>query len=391
MEKLVITEVRAVGGEDVLPLGHVLCEGGVITAVRAGRPDTTEGWRCVDGGGAFLAPGFIDLHIHGLEGILFSDGRNALGRGKATLPKYGVTAFLPTLTPADDDAALLRDLAGAGGMGSTVLGFFLEGHYLKLTGAISKLDADYSLERLEALFDAAGPFGLVFGVSPEIEDLGDLLPRMAAGGYPAFITHTMANARQTEAAIGLGARHATHFYDVFPYIGDKEPGVRGCGTVEAILASPDTSVDFILDGEHVDPVAVKLALACKGPDKVCLITDANVNAGLPPGRYEGLDGVEVVVSRPGGPARMSERSETPGVLAGSGLTMDQAVRNAVDWLGLPLPRAVAMASANPARVLGIHHKKGRVQAGYDADLVLLDAALQVRACFVGGEQVFSAC
>lgn len=384
MKNLVICNARVIDGDSVSQPMSVLCGDGRIIAVGGSAPDA----QVLDAGGRYLAPGYIDLHIHGVQGHMADKGRGPLEAICRVLPQYGVTGFLPTLTPIGDDIALLRDLAGVDKGGSKVLGFFLEGHYLKLTGAIRNIPGDYTLERLQALKRAAGSYRLVFGVSPEIDELAALYPEMTVDGYPAFITHTGADAAQTAAAIGQGARHATHFYDVFPYPGDREPGVRGCGAVEAVLADPRVTVDFILDGEHVDPVAVKMALACKGPGGVCLITDANVNAGLPPGRYQGIGGDEVTVAYPGAPARMSDDARQPGSLVGSGLTMDQAVRNAVQLLEVTLPQAVRMASGNPAAVLGLQDRKGRIAPGYDADFSLLDNHLQVEACYVAGECVF---
>jgi N-acetylglucosamine-6-phosphate deacetylase len=128
-----------------------------------------------------------------------------------------------------------------------------------------------------------------------------------------------------------------------------------------------------------------MALACKGPERVALITDANVGAGLGGGRYR-FAGQELVISRAGAAARLGAGSPAPGALAGSGLTMDQAVRNAVKLLGLELFQAVRMASANPAAVLGLGARKGQVRAGFDADLVLLDEALRVTRTWIGGEE-----
>jgi N-acetylglucosamine-6-phosphate deacetylase len=203
---------------------------------------------------------------------------------------------------------------------------------------------------------------------------------MAEGNYPPFITHTKATSEETCRAIEAGAHHATHFYDVFPYIGEQEPGVRGCGTVEALLSYPEASLDFILDGEHVHPGVVKMALACKPFEKICLATDANVNAGMPPGLYDGIDGVKVLMKYPGGPARDAES----GGLTGSGLSLDIAVKNAVKLLGLPLHQAVAMASAHPAKVLGLERRLGRIESGFSADFSLLDHEFNVKACYIGG-------
>ena len=146
-------------------------------------------------------------------------------------------------------------------------------------------------------------------------------------------------------------------------MGDREGGVRGCGAVEAILASPQVSVDFIFDGEHVEPVALEMALTCKGEDNVSLVTDANLNAGLPPGKYKGIGGVDIEMFYEGGPARNVKlgRGETKGGLVGSGLTMEKAVKNAVSILGVTIPQAVAMASSNPAKVLNLDGRKGFVK------------------------------
>ena len=143
------------------------------------------------------------------------------------------------------------------------------------------------------------------------------------------------------------------------------------------------SVDFILDGEHVEPIAVKMALQCKGPEKVCLTTDANVGAGLPPGKYNSI-GVEIEFAYQGGPARMTEKSTYPGGLAGSGLTMNLAVKNALEMLAVDLPQALRMASTNPANVLGLKDK-GQIKKGFDADMFLMDDDCQVLQTWMAGE------
>ena len=378
---LTITNARIITENEILPLGSISCRNGRFCDDGSDIPG-------YDAKGCYLAPGFIDLHFHGVLGKLVDNGTSDLEEICRVLPKFGVTGFLPTVTPCEDDITHLAELACAGSEGSEILGFFLEGHYLQLTGAIRAYSKDYSMEKVRKLNNAAGKHKLVYGVSPEIPGLSELLPAMTKSGYPAFITHTAATAEQTMNAISLGAVHATHFYDVFPYPGDKEPGVRGCGAVEAILANKAATVDFILDGEHVEPIAVHMALACKGAEGVCLITDANINAGLPPGTYKGMGGDEVEVTTKGGPARMSKKSRIPGGLTGSGLTMDLAVKNAVHMLGLPIHQAVRMATLNPASVLGLQKRKGRVAKGYDADFVLLNNELEVNACFIGGKMVY---
>jgi N-acetylglucosamine-6-phosphate deacetylase len=270
-----------------------------------------------------------------------------------------------------------------------VLGFFLEGPFLALPGAIgAEALKERTVERIASLKKAVKPYKAIFAASPDVEGIHNLIPFMAESKTPVFMTHTAADVEQTQTAIELGGCHATHFYDVMPCPEERDGGVRPCGFVEAVLADASVSVDFILDGEHVEPVAVKMALECKGPDRVCLVTDANLGAGCPPGRYRGFSNEEVEFAYAGAPARGTENSSIAGGLAGSGLTMDRAVRNAVTLLDLDIPLAVRMASMNPAQVLGLSEKKGQIKTGCDADLVLLDKNLQVLRTWVQGKCCF---
>ena len=334
----------------------------------------------------YIVPGFIDLHTHGIHSYLTDNGVDDLREICRIQPCYGVTGFLPTIAPcpAGEDAIFLKKLAGANTDGACILGFHLEGPFLKLTGALSsEAISGADTARVESLIRAALPNKAIFSISPDVEGIEKLIPLMAAGNTPVFITHTAATVQQTQQAIELGARHATHFYDVFPCPPVSEPGVRPCGAVEAILADRRVSVDFILDGVHVDPVAVQMALACKsnGSGRVCLITDSNVGAGLEPGRFNFGNSGEVYFTSKGSPARLVKNNG----LAGSGLTMDQALRNAVNWLGLDLPESVKMVSAYPAEVIGVSERKGKLKAGYDADFVILDNRLEVIQTWIGGK------
>ncbi len=396
MDRLIIDNAAVILPDGIRERQQVCCEDGKIVAVLpmpvAAETAAGMGTRRLDAKGAYLAPGYIDLHLHGMQHARLDDGPDALVALCALLPRYGVTACLPTLTPRvkGPDAAFARSMAAAvtRTTGAKVLGFHFEGPFLAITGALPpEALGPVDLPRAQALRQAVAPLPAVFSVSPEFKGLSDLLPVMTAGGVPAFITHTRAGVADTLAAVAAGARHATHFYDVFYAPDVSEPGVRPCGAVEVILADPRVSVDFILDGVHVDPMAVLMALQCKGPGGVCLITDANVGAGLPPGRYPAF-GEEIEIAFLGAPARMTAQSRQPGVLAGSGLTMDQAVRNAVHQLGVPPHQAVRMAGLNPASVLGCADRKGRIAPGYDADMILLDRDLKVRRTWVGGVEMY---
>ena len=394
-ERLIVTNASVAGVNSLLENFTLVCENDRITDLFPSAVPTAGG-NVIDAKGAYLVPGFIDLHIHGLRGKCADNGPGDLNVICNELPGFGVTAFLPALTPSENECRILSDLASVKTAGTEVLGFFLEGHFLKLTGAIRSMIPVHTAARVKALQKAAAGKKLIFGISPEIPGILDLLPLMCEDNT-AFITHTMAGYEETEKAIQAGARHATHFYDVFPYPGEQEPGVRGCGAVEAVMSDREVTVDFILDGEHVHPGAVKMALACKGPSKVCLVTDANINAGLDPGIYRGINNVEIEMKYRGGPAREynssskeSEADRKPGGLTGSGLTMDLAFKNAVNMLGLSVPAAAALCSANPAKVLGLDRERGIIEKGLRADFSLFDKDLNIMASYISGKCVFSA-
>jgi N-acetylglucosamine-6-phosphate deacetylase len=164
---------------------------------------------------------------------------------------------------------------------------------------------------------------------------------------------------------------------------ESDPGVRPVGAVEAILADPRASVDFIADGVHVHPTAVRAAIAAKTWAGVILITDSNIGAGLPAGVYDTPWGYRVKVA-PGKAAR----HETKNFLAGSALTMDRGIANLLNWLKLPREQVWAMGTLNPARLLGLD-RKGRIEPGADADLVLWDADLTAAQTWVHGISVYA--
>ncbi len=375
---------KIVTGDQVIA-GYLTVKNGKIKEIGHSKP--TGG--IIDVGDCLIVPGFIDMHIHGLLYSLIDNGPGDLIDICHNLPRYGVTGFLPTLTPrrAGEDAAFLHALATTRAEGAKILGFHLEGPFLKLAGALTKdATSDIDASRVLSLIEAAKPYKAIFSISPVVVGIETLIPLMAWNGTPVFMTHTAATVEQTQRAIRLGAKHATHFYNVFPCPGETDSGVRPCGAVEAILADERVSVDFIFDGVHVDPVAVQLALACKskGPGRVCFITDSNIGTGLGAGQFTFADSGVIEFACKGAPAR----SVRDGGLAGSGLTMDQALRNAVKWLNLDVREAVKLVSTNPAKVLGVDDRKGLLLPGYDADLVILDKDLNVVQTWIGGECFF---
>lgn len=368
--------------ESEITQAFLVIEQGKIIEITQSQPQG----EIIDLEDSYIVPGFIDLHIHGVHRALVDNGEDDLKEICRTLPMYGVTGFLPTLAPRPkgEDAEFLSNLSKVETQGTEILGFHLEGPFLKITGALgARAITGADDERVHSLIRAAKPHKAIFSVSPDVEGIDKLIPIMAENGTPVFMTHTVANVEETQRAIELGVRHATHFYDVFPCPSVTEPGVRPCGAVEAILADERVSVDFILDGVHVDPIAVKMALVSKksGPGKVCLVTDANVGAGLEPGQFSFGNLGDICFAYKGAPAR----SVKDNTLAGSGLTMEQALKNAVKWLNMDLVEASKLVSLHPAKVLGLEHKKGLLKEGYDADFVVLNAELDILQTWISGE------
>ncbi len=386
MADFVIINSRIVTDGEILDGYCVVSEDGKIKNVTERKNADSFDAEIIDAQGSCLCPGFIDLHIHGLGDYLIDNGPDDLGRICRVLPKYGVTSFLPTVCPLPkgEDSDFAASLAKGQYDGTEIIGFHFEGPFLALTGALPpEALGSADPDRVKSLIDAVKPYKAVFSISPDFERVTELIPMMAENNTPVFITHTKADTKQTFEAIKAGACHATHFYDVFYAPDETEPGARPCGAVEAILADPDVSVDFITDGVHVEPAAVRMALNCKGKDKVCIITDANIGAGNEPGRYK-FGKMEVEIEYDGAPARMFPDM----VLAGSGLTMNRGVKNAVDIYGIDFPTAVKMAGENPARVLRMDHIKGRIKEGYDSDIVLMDEDCNVLKTWVRGKKCY---
>ena len=345
--------------------------------------------------GALLTPGLIDIHCHGIHQYLYEAQPKDILDAAAVLPHYGTTCVLPTLytvmnrsslSQLERLSAVLPETSGA-----TMPGFHLEGPFLALPGAGAEtVPGDLML--LEEILSACRGRVLAMSVSPDTPNILPIIERLRELNITVFITHTRASVEQTEAAIAAGARHATHFYDVFPIPVETEPGARPVGAVETILADTRLTVDFICDGVHVHPMAIRAALAAKSWEKIIAITDANIGAGLCEGVYETPWGYSVRV-KPTDAARIADKSHPlHGLLAGSSLTMDRALSNLLKWLDLPAHQVWAMGTINPASVVNLKNK-GDLRIGADADLVLwdtVDGRLQAAKTWVAGECVFDA-
>jgi len=353
-------------GERILT-EDVLIEDGTISAIGSGFPSSPSPTDFIHAEGAYLTPGLIDLHTHGIERFIYELGVEELDQACQCLAGYGVTTVLPTTVPQANDEymARLQEVAAAlpAIRGVSIPGLHLEGPFLALPGsAAATIPGDLVL--LKELLALCPNQVAAMSISPDTENILPVIEYLRECGIAVFLTHTRASVEQTEAAIAAGARHATHFYDVFYAPDETDPGVRPVGVVEAVLADPRVSVDFICDGIHVHPAAIRAAIAAKGCSGVSLITDSNVGAGLPPGVYDTPNGFRVRTREGDAP-----RDEISGGLAGSALTMNRGMENLLRWLDLPPAEVWAMGTRNPARVVGLMDR-GTLTVGARADLVL---------------------
>ncbi|MBI3852092.1 MAG: amidohydrolase family protein [Verrucomicrobia bacterium] len=385
MAAQLITNVRIVEpGTRIYPGQLLIHERGIAAVgptIAESPPDTTV----VDGHGGWLTPGLIDVHTHGIMQYVYETGEAALHGAGAVLGRFGVTAVVPTVVPQIGRGFLekLEQISNAvpSARGVRIVGLHLEGPFVAITGAAcATVNGDIGL--LVEMVAACRGRLKVMSVSPETPNILPIIRRLREQNIRVFLTHTRATPEQTLAAIDAGATHATHFYDVFPVPPETDPGVRPVGVVETVLADRRVTVDFIADGVHVHPMAIRAAVAAKGFQGVTLISDSNVGAGLPPGVYDTPWGYPVRV-RDGDGARHAEKN----FLAGSALTMDRGIANLLRWLDLPAEQVWAMGTANPARLLGLE-TQGTLEVGTAADLVLWNADLRPVKTWIDGECVY---
>lgn len=332
-----------------------------------------------------LAPGFVDIHIHGAGGHDVMEGdAGPLAAVAETVARYGTTSVVATTVTAGVDetcrsvAGIARFIATQSGSGTQApaaefVGIHFEGPFIS-TARRGVHPAGWivppSPETLQKFLAAAAGHARILTLAPEVPGALELIDAARQAGLVVGMGHTDATHAQAQAAIQRGARHAVHVFNAMRPFSHRETGVIG-----AILNSPDVTAEVIADGVHVDEPAIRLLLTAKGAERVVLVSDGTAATGMPDGKYQ-LGPFEVTVA--GGVCRNAE-----GRLAGSTLTLDRALRNIVA-LGVPLADAVRMLTLNPARLLGLEKRKGALEAGADADLVLLDENLQVQGVMTRG-------
>jgi N-acetylglucosamine-6-phosphate deacetylase len=360
---------------------HVIVE----TGSRVAR-EVPHGVRVVDFGDAVLAPGFVDIHIHGGAGhdVMEADA-DGLSAVEQLLFKHGVTSYFPTTVtaPLDKTWSALDRLANAIESASRYdesrkvrarpLGIHLEGPFISHARRGVHPPQNLLLPTLPAFdrfWQAARGHIRVMTIAPELEGAGEVIAEAARREVCISLGHSNSDLNSARAAVAAGARHATHTFNAMRPLDHRDPGI-----IAEVLTDSRLSADIIADGIHLDPTMVELFLKAKGVDGAVLITDAISATGMPDGRYR-LGTFEVEVR--------NGRCLADGKLAGSVLTMDRAVRNVMHFAHWDLRQAIRLATLNPARVAGFTDR-GKLEAGAVADFVVLSPSGEVRNTVIDGE------
>jgi N-acetylglucosamine-6-phosphate deacetylase len=385
--KTVITAASLITPLERVDSPVVVIEDGRVTAAGSRRQiEIPTGAQHLDFPGMVIAPGFIDLHVHGNAGHDVMEPNNAgLERMQRAMARHGVTSYLATTVTAPEDRLLrtmenlgkaVRADENAGKSGSRPLGIHIEGPFISPAKCGVHPPGNLvppSLGLFERWWQASGGAIKMMTIAPELPGADPLIEHAKQLGVRSSLGHSNATYAEAMQGISAGADHATHTFNAMRPLDHREPGILG-----AVLTDDRLTADLIADGIHVDPSIVKLFLTAKGEERAILITDAISATGMGDGRYK-LGNLEVEVK--------GDRCEYNGRLAGSVLTLDRAVRNIVSFAGWKLQQSVRLATLNPARLLGISDRKGVVKHGSDADLVILTPEGKIVQTFIAGNPV----
>jgi len=380
-----ITNVKIVTPFRIIERGSILVEGRKITAIGGTRevsiPSKVKAYDCE---GMMLTPGFIDLLVHGGGGHGFADMSDAaVSNISSFFFSHGTTGMLAALY-SKPEKDMIKDVSRIAeycdnSKGSNVWGIHLEGPFINqdLHGA---MNAGYfwkpSIENWQKLYDHSKGFIRLMTIAPELPNADQVMRIAAQNDVVLSIGHSAATYQEVLYAIDNGAAHVTHMFNAMKPFHHREPGV-----VLAALLQNELKVELIADGIHVHPAVMKLMYRIKGDGGILLITDAIRACGMPDGPYSFMDQKIVVKDR--------RAFLEDGTLAGITLIMEQAVKNMVQMVDVPLTDAVRMASLNGAKVLGLEHQKGILAVGKDADLVVLDRNFEVQMTVYEGSIKFS--
>ena len=332
----------------------------------------------IDGRGRYVSPGFIDVHVHGCGGFDTMDAdKEALESISREVLQTGVTSFLPTTMtmPLGEINQTIERIRQAmeKGTGAEVLGCHLEGPFINAVYKGAQ-DKQYiripELDKINKYFDVIK----ILTIAPEMLDNDNFIQACVAQGVVVSIGHSNATYEQAMFAIKAGASHLTHTFNALPPLHHRKPGAIGAAM------DSDVICELIADNVHVHPAMQRLLLRVKGVEKIILITDAMRASLLGEGQYD-LGGQQVTVAK--GEARLAD-----GVIAGSVLSLNKAVKNFMDNTGLDLVKAVQLVTMNPAKQIGVIANKGSIALGKHADLIIFDDNLEVFVTIVRGNVLY---
>ena len=379
----IITAARLVTPVEWIEAPVVVIEDGHIASLASRNATEIPEGRRLDFQDLILAPGFIDIHIHGGAGRdAMEANESALAQIERQLAKHGVTAYLPTTVTASQEK-ILKALDGLGKLIATAnknpgravpLGIHLEGPFISHEKRGVHPPEDLlapSPQALDRFWQASAGTIRMMTIAPELPGAAETIRYARALGVHSSLGHSNATYQEAQAGISAGADHATHTFNAMRALDHRDPGILG-----AVLENDELTADIIADGIHVHPSVLKLFLRAKGAERAILITDAISATDMPDGIYS-LGGLEVQVS--------NGRCEYQGKLAGSVLTLDRAIRNVMSFAGWQLQQAIKLATLNPAQRLGISDQRGLLATGRRADLVVLTPEGQVAHTIIGGE------
>lgn len=334
----------------------------------------------IDGKGNFLVPGFVDIHNHGNMGFDIMDStEDAIDNiGKFHL-QNGVTSYLGTVITSsyENMSNAIRNLANYKNKNelSQLIGIHLEGPFFSLDkkGAQpGKYIKKPNMEDIREILNISNGGLKMVSIAPETFGALDIISYLKSKDVAVALAHSNASFEETQIGINYGATVATHLYNGMREFNHREPGIIG-----AALLDERVYCEIIYDRIHLHDAAVKIAVRMKGADKIVLVSDSMMAAGLSDGDYE-LGGQKVIVKN------STARLET-GSLAGSTLNLRDAVYNMIHYLDIPIKDAIRMASLSPAKAIGINSHKGSIEIGKDADMILIDKDINVLGTMVMGE------
>ena len=387
---IVLSGADIVLPDRVLGPGTLVLDGEQIVDITPGTRAAVGSEDHFELSGYLVVPGFIDVHVHGVDGTDTLDSEDAIDTIAERLPRFGVTAFCPT-SIACAPAVLRRLLAavrearrGGRSGGARVLPAHLESNFInpEFKGAQpleclrlprGGREGEFTgAEILSEIAAARAEVGIVT-VAPELEGALDLIRDLASHGHHISLGHSGASYEEALAGIDAGARQATHLFNRMTPIGHRQPGLAA-----AVLDHEAVTAEIVCDGVHVHPAMVRLALAAKHRSHIMAITDGTAGAGLPRGSRATIGGRSITV---GDVALLED-----GTIAGSVLTMDQAFARLVTTMDVGLVDAATICATTPARALGLQGF-GTITAGAIADLVVMDRELKVTHTFIAGALV----